>query len=315
MRGERDEPDLIGWFSILGDPARLRLLRLLEREELGVGELAKVTQLPQSTVSRHLKVLAEAGWVGRRSVGTASLYRLDPRGVGPEAQELWAFTRERLGEGPTFAQDDHRLREVLAERPTDSQAFFGRLGGEWDTLRKELFGRPFTPDALLGLLPQAWTVFDVGCGTGDVSQELAPVVTRVVAIDREPAMLDAAKRRLREFKNVEFREGDLRRLPGKNAEANASVLSLVMHHVREPVDAVRELKRVTTPGGPILIVDMVAHERETYRQTMGHVHLGFERADVEGWAREAGLTLTHFRRLRPDPEAKGPGLFAGVMRG
>ena len=147
-------PPLVSWLATLGDLARLRVLRLLDREELSVGELSRALQLPQSTVSRHLKLLHDGDWIGKRVEGTASFYRLLPQALEPGARQLWECTSGQLGMTPTLEEDDHRLNEVLAERATDTRAFFGRVGGEWDELRRELFGTAFTAEALVNLVSQ-----------------------------------------------------------------------------------------------------------------------------------------------------------------
>ena len=157
----------------LGDLARVRLLWLVELAELGVGvgELATAAQLPQSTVSRHLKALQEHGWIVKRLEGTSSYYRLRQE-LDPDLRRLWETTRDRVAEGPAFADDEARLTEVLSNRRTDSQAFFGRIGGEWHELRRELFGTGFGAEAMLGLLDPDCVIGDLGCGTGDVTERL-----------------------------------------------------------------------------------------------------------------------------------------------
>lgn len=309
-----DASRLVAWMNDLGDVTRLRILALLEREELGVGEISRIVQLPQSTVSRHLKQLFENGWVVKRTVGTASLYRLVDDEVPPAAAELWMLARGQVEASSTFKDDRHRMDEVLAARQTDSKAFFGRIGGEWDELRRELFGRDFSADALLGLLPPDMVVADIGCGTGDATAHLAPYVGEIIAIDREPAMLDAARKRLKDFANITFREGDLDRLPLDNASVDAATVFLVLHHVEDPGRAIKEIARVLKKGGAVMIVDMVAHDREAYRHTMGHLHLGFDEKSLKRWAQAAGLSHLRVRRLRPDTESKGPGLFVATMR-
>jgi SAM-dependent methyltransferase len=305
------------WLSrlgALGDVTRLRLLRLLERRELGVGELAKATRLPQSTVSRHLKVLFDAALLQKRSEGTATMYALPADGVDLDARAVWSLTRERLGMSPEFDEDDARLAEVLSERKTDSRTFFGRLGREWDALREDLFGDRFTGASLLGLLDPSIVVADFGCGTGEASELLAPFVAKVVGIDREPSMLAAAKARLAGVTNVDFREGDLLDLPAKSAEFDAGVLMLVLHHLPDAIGALRDMRRTLRPDGVLLVVDMVAHGHEEYRMTMGHQHLGFSEADLSRLGREAGFGSVRYRRLRAATDRKGPGLFAAALR-
>jgi ArsR family transcriptional regulator len=312
-RSDRGDPPLLRWLAALGDLARLRLLRLLEQHELSVGELASILQLPQSTISRHLKLLHEGGWVTRRSEGTASLYRLDASDLAEPAAGLWKLARDQL-EGAAIQEDDRRKASVLAQRPTDARTFFGRLGGEWDELRRSLFGDVFTAESLLGLLGPDLVVADLGCGTGFAVELLAPIARKVIAVDREPSMLDAARKRLEGVGNVEFREGDLLGLPLGDGEVDAAFCLLVTVYLDDPAAAVAEMARVLRPGGMALIVDMVTHDRSSYLQTMGQKHLGFGPEEVRSWARSSGLEEIRYRLLRPDPAAKGPGLFASTLR-
>jgi SAM-dependent methyltransferase len=302
------------WLDTLADAARVRLMRLVEREELGVGELSRVLQLPQSTVSRHLKPLHAQGWVTKRAEGTQSLYRMQGAELDPPMRQLWAMALEHLGAGDRFAEDDARLTEVLADRRVDSRTFFGRLGGDWDALRRELFGDGFVPEALLGLLPPDAVAVDFGCGTGEASEWLAPVVARVIAVDREPAMLAAAKKRLARFGNVDFRLGDLRSPPLRAGEATMGVVMLVFHHADDPAAMLKAMRPGMADGGALLVVDMVRHDRTAFQQSMGHRHLGFAEGDVGRFAAEAGFVLSRYTRLRPDVRGKGPGLFAALLR-
>lgn len=314
-----DPLPLLSRLSALNDPVRLRILRLLEREELSVGELSRALQLPQSTVSRHLKLLHEGRWTIRRSEGTASLYLVAEQSLEPPLRELWSIGRQQLGDSPspTFTQDDARLQEVLVARATDSRAFFGRVAGEWDHLRSELFGERFTAEAMLALLDPEWVIADIGCGTGNAAEQLSPYVRKVIAIDREPAMLESARKRLKvavAAGNIEFRQGDLDRLPLKDGEVDAALVVLVLHHLEDPAAAIAEIARGVKRGGTMLIVDMVSHERASYRHTMGHVHLGFDDKHVKAWARQAGLKFLRYQRLRPDTQSSGPDTFVATLR-
>lgn len=302
--------DVAGRLHVLAEPVRLRMLRVLEAEELTVGEVAKVVQLAQSTVSRHLKALAEGGWVARRASGTASLYRLIRDDLEPEARALWATVREQMVGGLDLAEDDRRLASVLAERATDSATFFGRVAGAWDEMRNELFGRGFTASALLGLLGPNWSVADIGCGTGNAAELLAPWVREVVAVDRSEPMLEAASKRLTALDNVRFVRGDLEGLPLETASVDAAVCVLVLHHLANPEIAVGEMARIVRPGGTVLVVDMIEHGREEYRHTMGHEHLGFRPEAFAELMRGLGLEQVRAATLTSAGDAKGPGLFA-----
>ncbi len=304
---------LLQWLDPLTDPARMRLLSLLDAQEMSVGELASALQLPQSTVSRHLKRLFESDWVVRRSEGTAALYRRASSGLDEVARELWELARRDCEADPQCREDARRAAEVIAQRRVDSRRFFGQVGGEWAELRQELFGAGLTTEGLLGLLDPAWTVADLGCGTGLTAAALAPWVRLIHVVDREPAMLEAARVRLDAFDNIEFHQCDLSVLSLDDACADAALLSLVLHHVPEPEQVVCEASRILRPGGRLMILDMAEHDREAYRDTMGHLHLGFSDSVVDQWCEASGLTNAGRRRLRPAPEATGPPLFAATL--
>src|ERR1035441_181944 len=154
MIGSASKPDrLLAWIGSLADGTRLRLLRLLERHELGVVELCDVLQLPQSSVSRHLKVLGDQKWVRARRQNTTRLYRTILDELEPAARKLWLLAREQTDAWPTGKQDQLRLQRLLSQRKADSQTFFAGAAAEWDRLRRELYGERFSIAAMLALLP------------------------------------------------------------------------------------------------------------------------------------------------------------------
>ncbi|NNE07499.1 MAG: class I SAM-dependent methyltransferase, partial [Gemmatimonadetes bacterium] len=150
----------------------------------------------------------------------------------------------------------------------------------------------------------------LGCGTGAVAEALAPFVSEVIGVDASPAMLQGAEQRLARFENVTLHAGELEHVPLANGAADAVSLMLVLHHLDRPELAVREAARIAKPGGKILIVDMLTHDRVQYRREMGHTRLGFSQEEIETICHEAGLGGTRFQPLPPAPEAKGPNLFA-----
>jgi ArsR family transcriptional regulator len=298
----------------LADVTRSRLLLLLDRNELTVSELCAVLQLPQSTVSRHLKTLLDAGWVSSRREGTSRYYSLMLEGRGPAARRLWTLLRDQVGSSPAADQDARRLKAVISRRQTTSRDFFESAAGQWDKLREEMFGRASYLQALPALLDPRWTIGDLGCGTGQVAAALAPFVHRVVAVDRSGEMLQAARRRLREQANVEVRRGELESLPISDAELDAATLVLVLHHLSDPAEALREAARTLKPGGRLMICDMLPHDREEYRLQMGHVWLGFSDEQVRALMADAGFGDIQIVPMRTSTEARGPALFVASGR-
>jgi ArsR family transcriptional regulator len=297
----------------LADATRCRLLLALERQEVTVGELCTALQLPQSTVSRHLKILADEAWVTSRADGASRWYRLSSA-LDHEAASLWALVRAPLRETSSAEQDVARLDAVLSARRTRSEAFFATASEEWDALRTTMFGA--RPDLLaaLALLDPTWVVGDLGCGTGSLTAAFAPHVAHVHAVDASPAMLATARARLEGHANVSVHEGTLEALPLARASLDIAVLMLVLHHVADPLRALREVHRVLRPNGRLLIADMRAHMRTEYQQQMGHVWLGFDAPTLEEWLTDAGFTGLRFTPLPVDPDAEGPALFTAVAR-
>jgi SAM-dependent methyltransferase len=296
----------------LGDETRARLLLLLEDHELTVSELCAVVQLPQSTVSRHLKVLVEDGWLRSRAAGTSRHYRV--AGLAGPAAELWGVVRRAAAASAAATADAERARVVLAERREKSRAFFSGVAGDWDALRAELFGADSGLLAFSALLERDWVVADLGAGTGALTARAAAFVKRVIAVDGSPAMLEALATRTAHLSNVDVRRGELEALPIERGSVDVAFLVLALPYVVEPWAVLGEAERVLRPGGRMVVVDMREHEREEYRAEMGHVWLGFAPSQLDAWARRAGFEGADVVPLPPAADAKGPPLLSAVMR-
>ena len=303
--------------TALGDSTRSRMLLLLEQHELTVGELCSVLQLPQSTVSRHLKTLADAQWVSSRRDGTSRYYTLALDEREDQSGRLWTLLRDEVRATRAADQDSRRLKMVLDTRQAKSKQFFEGAATKWDKLRQELFGRSSHLQALPALLDPRWVIGDLGCGTGELTATIAPFVQRVVAVDRSGDMLQMAMRRLADLSNADVRRGELEALPIADGELDAATLILVLHHLPDPSAALREAARVLKPGGRLLVADMLPHDHEEYRQQMGHSWLGFGEEQVRRLFSGAGFESVRFVSLAADRDAKGPALFVanGVKLG
>jgi ArsR family transcriptional regulator len=316
------KPDrVVALMGSLAEGKRLRILRLLERHELGVVELCDVLQLPQSTVSRHLKVLGEQKWVRGRREGTTHLYRTILDELDPAARKLWVLAREQTDQWMTARQDQLRLDRLLAAREVDRDTFFAGAASEWDRLRLELYGERFSIAAMLALLPADYVVADLGCGSGNLTAELAPHVKQVIGVDGSGAMLKAARKRTLEskkgeFANVDLRKGDLAAVPIADGSCDAAMLVLALTYVAEPARVVGEMARILKPGGRAVVVDLLPHDREDFRRQTGQMSLGLEPVAMQRMLDGGGFERAAVRALSPEPNVKGPALFlaTGVKR-
>ena len=298
-------PDaLLGWMDGLAEPTRLRILRVLDGRELSVLELCEVLALPQSTVSRHLKVLADRGWLASRRAGTHGLYRFAEK-LPAGARRLWELAGEEARTWPAVGADAERLRAVTGRQ---ARRFFAGAAGAWQKLRADVYGRRVDLEAVTALLPPGWTVADLGCGTGALSAELAPHVAKVHAVDQSEAMLAAARKLLAPHGNVEVHEAPLEALPLPDRSCDAAIATLALAYLDDPLPALREAHRVLRPGGRLVVVEAARHEDLALKQRLGQVHPGLAAAELEELARRAGFDGISSRPLPPEPGARGPGL-------
>ena len=298
----------------LADATRSRILVLLEGSELTVSELCQVLQLPQSTVSRHLKILTDERWIVVRDSGASRFYSMPVSRLDHVAKRLWNVVREQVASSNAGQQDARRKESVLGSRRTKMAAFFTGAAPAWDQMRADLIGARTDLLGLLDLFDESWTVGDLGCGTGYLTEAIAPVVKQVIAVDESGAMLSAARRRLSSLENVDVRNGSVEELPIDDGTLDVALLFMVAHFVLEPVKVLKEIRRVLAPSGRVVVLDLTSHEREEYSMQMGHVWQGFSEEQLRSWVQDAGLTVARYRVLPADPKAKGPALFSLVAK-
>jgi ArsR family transcriptional regulator len=279
-------------YKLLGDEARLRLLRVLRRERLNVTELTGILGLAQSGVSRHLGLLKEAGLVAEERDAGFTYYKLSPavREDGPNA--LWAVLDEQFDEAasdPAVRADEARLQEVLRLR---KENFETHGSPDARDARQLVPGRSWAAwSRALGLLLPPLRVADLGCGEGYLTLEASRWASRVIAVDRSATVLNRAKglARRRRVSNVTWKRGELDKLPIKDESVDVALLSQALHHAQDPAQAVAEAARITVGGGRVLILDLRTHSEEWVRTKLGDRTLGFRDDELTRLLSAAGL--------------------------
>jgi len=278
-------------YRLLGDEARLRLLRVLARERLNVTELTGVLGLAQSGVSRHLGLLKDAGLVAEERDGGFTYYRLAPTLNGGDAG-LTAMLRAQFDQAapdPAVRADEARLQEVLRLR---KENFETHAGPDTRDARQLVPGRSWAAwSRALGLLMAPLKVADLGCGEGYLTMEAARWASRVVAVDRSDVVLTRAKALARRLgvSNVIWKKGELEKLPIRDGAVDLAMLSQALHHAHDPARAVAEAARITVSGGRVLLLDLRSHQEEWVRAKLGDRRLGFDDDELKRMMTAAGL--------------------------
>jgi ArsR family transcriptional regulator len=279
-------------YRLLGDEARLRLLRVLRKERLNVTELTGILGLAQSGVSRHLGLLKEAGLVSEERDAGYTYYRV-PQSIAEDTNGLvWAALEEQFESAAAEAAvraDEARLQEVLRVR---KENFDTHGGADTRDARQLVPGRSWAAwSRALGMLLPPLRVADLGCGEGYLTIEAARWASEVIAVDRSDVVLDRAKSLAsrRRVGNVVWKRGDLEKLPIKDATVDVALLSQALHHAANPARAVSEAARITVPGGRVLILDLREHREEWVRGKLGDRTLGFNDGELNRMLADAGL--------------------------
>lgn len=283
----------ISWFKALADPTRLRVLAALAHGDLSVTDLTCVLRQSQPRVSRHLKLMTDAGLIERFKEGAWVFYRLADT---PEASRFIHAVLPHLdpSDGP-LARDAERLKAVRQDRSAEAERYFAAHAGDWDAMK----ALNLPEEAVEAAIVQALTtrpvraLVDIGTGTGRMLEVMAPAITRGTGVDLSREMLAVARARLSAAgcDHCQVRLGDMYTLPAQDGEFDAAVLHQVLHFAEDPPAALREAARVLAPGGRLLVVDLAPHEREDLRAVHAHRRLGFADQTIEAWARAAGLAM------------------------
>jgi len=277
------------YLRALSDPTRLRIVALLEKDELSVQELQEVTRMGQSRISTHLGLLLDSGLVQSRREGKRTFYKLSPRANTAEGEFIQLAIRG-AGELPEHPGEQINLRRVLNRRREQAQVYFNQVAGRFDRVYGpgrswQAFGH-----LLLRVLPPL-VVADLGSGEGLLSELLARRCKKVIAVDNSEKIVafGAAKARKNNLKNLEFRLGNLQDPPVEAGSVDLVILSQALHHAEEPARAVASAYRMLKPGGQIMVLDLARHQFERAHELYGDRWLGFAESDLQRWLEDAGF--------------------------
>ena len=305
---------LVAGLRAAGEDTRIRILALLETGELTVTDLTDILGQSQPRVSRHLKLMAEAGLIERSREGALAFFRIADRdGVGLLARALIARIDP---EDRTIALDRGRLQSVRHQRAEQAQAFFSRHAAEWDRIRSL-----HAPDeeveasirAIIGEKPIG-SLLDLGTGTGRMISLFGGLAGRCVGIDASHAMLAVARANIEHagIKGVEWKQGDIYALPVERKAFDVVIVHQVLHFLDDPARAIKEAAHVLRPGGRLIVVDFAPHDLEFLRETQAHRRLGFSCEQMTDWLTEAGLDIVGHQDIAP-PKSRGAQLTVSLF--
>lgn len=289
-----------------GEETRLRILALLAQGELNVSDLTDILGQSQPRISRHLKLLTEAGLIERHREGAWAFFRLADHDA--KAAAIRDIVARLDGTEPRLEADRTRLAAVRTARADAAQAHFARLAGQWDDMRSLYVSEEAVESAICEIVgPRpVLACLDLGTGTGRMLRLLAPQAGRAVGVDANHAMLSVARANIERagLTNVQLRQGDIHALPVERDAFDLVIIHQVLHYLDDPARAIREASAALAPGGRLLIVDFAPHEIEFLRERHAHRRLGFSPEQMTGWLTDAGLDTIGHRDLMP-PAAAG----------
>ena len=291
---------IIKQFKALSDPTRLRLLNILNRFELNVNEIVSIIDMIQSGVSRHLKILLEAGLLKSRKDGSFIYYSAN----GIDAtRELISLACMQVAEEPLFIRDLNRAEQSISLRKNRTKRFFRTVAPQWDRLKKEVLGDFNLNSQIIKRIETGQCIADLGCGTGEILCQLINTdAHRLIGVDASPEMLEQARIKLPDTLKLELRLGEVENLPMRDREIDLAVMSMVLFHLVEPERSMAEVCRVLKPGGRFILADFLHHDREEIKEIIGGVWLGFSPDQINGWCKAHGLNLTESKSF---PVEKG----------
>lgn len=282
--------DSLTYFKALSDETRIRLVNILLHHELKVGELVNILEMGQSRISRHLKILADAGMVKSLKEGVWGFYSIAETGPGRRFIEAVShvFQDEQMLE-----RDLERARQIIEARSRNTMRFFDHIASRWDMLKREIIGSFDLQKEIFKDTGRYEVGVDLGCGTGELLAAMKNHADKVIGVDSSPRMLEEARKRFsgKADGNIDIRLGEIEHLPMGDNEAHLAVISLVLQYLDEPGAAVSEVGRILKPGGEFVLAEFKQHEQEPLKTVYGVKWLGFDKNSVQSWLVNSGFKI------------------------
>ncbi len=300
--------DILTIFRALADPTRVRIMLLLLKMELAVGELAQILEQSQPRISRHIRILDEAGLAERRKEGSWVFLR---PGKAPALEILQRiFRSESIRSSEQAGSDEAKLTLVRKKRAEMAEQYFAAHAAEWDAIRSLHLPEDKVEKAMLALVKDLnlGHMLDIGTGTGRMVELFGPHAEQITALDNSPEMLRLARAKLLDddgspsgqtslTRKTELKLGDFNRLPMKDGKIDSVIMHQVLHYAQHPEAVLEEVSRVLSPGGFIIVADFAAHDHEELRTEHAHARLGFSDESMNRWLKQAGIDLAQSRSL------------------
>lgn len=283
-------------FKILADQTRLRLLRILRQGDFTVQDLMQILAMGQSRISRHLLLMSEVGLLQVEKQGTWRYYRLAPH--NEFFQEIWPAIEKQFVSLEYQEEDTAAVSRIMSERRKRSQEFFDRHARDWDSLHVELLNLPDYQETLLAMLPEDGLAIELGVGSGALLPMIASKASRTIGLDQSPAMISLARETINKFHlsdRVEARLGEMNYIPCPDGSVRSVIMNQVLHHAENPGEVLKEVRRVLTDDGVLVIADLTRHEHDWARERLADQWLGFSLHELENWLEEANMYIVSYQ--------------------
>jgi ubiquinone/menaquinone biosynthesis C-methylase UbiE/predicted transcriptional regulator len=296
---------LLSLFKSLADETRLRLLNQLARGEFTVQELTEILAMGQSRISRHLKILHDAGLLTVKRQGTWSYYRVAP--ASDWIDDFWQLLTPQLQQLSEAPADLVRMTQLFERQKSANRDFFDRHARQWDLLKQNALPLVTYRQELLQLIGSGQRLVEVGVGTGELLSCLIDNWQSLIGIDQSQAMLAEARNRIfdRAASTIDLRLGEMTALPVADAQADVVLMNMVLHHAPQPRRVLADAVRILAPGGRLVLADLIRHTQDWTREALADVWLGFAPEEITGWLNETGFTNIVIKQLPPQGQLNG----------